>query len=98
MPLAQQLGTARQRIEEDECRTFRLESVRHAKEGHLGPRGVQGGLAMASNLLSFEEEEDDDDEEEEGEGDGDGIDCTDDMYDSETYDEQSESENSESDE
>ena len=93
MPLAQQLGTARQRIEEDECRTFRLESVRHAKEGHLGPGGVQGGLAMASNLLSFEEEEDDDDEEEEGEGDG-----TDDMYDSETYDEQSESENSESDE
>ena len=48
----------------------------------MGPGGVQGGLAMASNLLSFEEEEDDDDEEEEGEGDG-----TDDMYDSETYDE-----------
>ena len=33
-----------------------MESVRHAKEGHLGAGGVTAGLAAATNLLSFEEE------------------------------------------
>ena len=62
MPLAQQLGTARQRLDDEECKTFRMESVRHAKEGHLGPGGVTAGLAAATNLLSFEEEESDDED------------------------------------
>ena len=37
-----------------------MDSVRHAKEGHLGPGGVAGGLAAAANLHSFEEEDYDD--------------------------------------
>ena len=64
MPLAQQLGTARQRLEDEECKTFRLDSVKHAKEGHLGPGGITAGLAaVASNLHSFEEEDEDYDDE-----------------------------------
>mmetsp|Transcript_34038 Transcript_34038/g.42003 ORF Transcript_34038/g.42003 Transcript_34038/m.42003 type:complete len:106 (+) Transcript_34038:1246-1563(+) len=50
----------------EEPKTYRLESVKHAKEGHLGPGGILGGLANAaakeSSLHSFSERDEQEDE------------------------------------
>ena len=49
----------------EEPKTYRLDSVKHAKEGHLGPGGISGGLANAArggSLHSFSENEQDEDD------------------------------------
>ena len=49
----------------EEPKTYRLDSVKHAKEGHLGPGGIAGGLANAArggSLHSFSENEQDEDD------------------------------------
>ena len=48
---------------DEECKTFRLDSVKHAKEGHLGPGGIKAGLVAAtatSALHSFDEKDEED--------------------------------------
>ena len=49
----------------EEPKTYRLDSVKHAKEGHLGQGGISGGLANAArggSLHSFSENEQDEDD------------------------------------